>query len=440
MMNTVYFYTLGCKVNTCESEEIAENLKTLGYETAAAPPAGVAVVNSCTVTGESGRKTRQTLRRARRENPGAVVILTGCHTQAFPDAADVLPEADIVIGNRANALIPEYLAEFLSTGRRIVRAAAHEKGEKFSAPQVSGTANHTRAFFKIQDGCDRFCSYCIIPYAKGRSRSRTLDDIRETVARFAANGYKEVVLVGIDLSDYGKDLDGARLSDAVNAAASVDGIARVRLGSLEPHNFTAEEIKKLASCEKLCPQFHLSLQSGSDEVLKRMNRRYTAQEYAAIVGALRASFKDCMITTDIICGFPGETEEEFLETVEFAKKIRFEKVHTFPYSLREGTRAAKMPDQITKTVKDGRCARLAEVCGAIRKELLAAQIGKEYDVLFETPSGGKMHGYTPNYMPVSVVSDEDLRGTIRRVRILSADENGCEGELCREAEAIACKF
>ncbi|MBQ6020892.1 MAG: tRNA (N(6)-L-threonylcarbamoyladenosine(37)-C(2))-methylthiotransferase MtaB [Clostridia bacterium] len=428
-MNTVYFYTLGCKVNTCESEEIAENLKTLGYETAAAPPAGVAVVNSCTVTGESGRKTRQALRRARRENPDAVVILTGCHVQAFPDAADGLPEADIVTGNRGNALIPEYLDEFLRTGKRIVRVSAHEKGERFAASQVSGTANHTRAFFKIQDGCDRFCSYCIIPYAKGRSRSRSLDDIRSTVARFAENGYKEVVLVGIDLSDYGKDLDGARLSDAVNAAASVEGIARVRLGSLEPHNFNAEEIARLASCEKLCPQFHLSLQSGSDEVLKRMNRRYTAGEYAEIVRLLRESFKDCMVTTDIICGFPGETEEEFLETVEFAKRIRFEKVHIFPYSLREGTRAAKMPEQIEKRVRDERCARLAKVCDGIREELLNDQIGKEYDVLFETPSGGKARGYTPNYMPVAVATDEDLRGRIRKVRILSANEAGCKAEI-----------
>ena len=429
MNKTVYFYTLGCKVNTCESEEIAENLKLLGYETVAAPPAGVAVVNSCTVTGESGRKTRQTLRRARRENPDAALILTGCHIQAFPEAAEDLPEADIVIGNRNNLLIPQLLAEFLETGERIVRVAEHEKGERFSASPVQGTANHTRAFFKIQDGCDRFCSYCIIPYAKGRSRSRSLENIRETVACFAENGYREVVLVGIDLTDYGKDLKGEKLSDAVRAAASVEGIARVRLGSLEPHNFTPEEIARLASCEKLCPQFHLSLQSGSDAVLKRMNRRYTARDYAEIVALLRASFKDCMITTDIICGFPGETEEEFLETVEFARRIRFEKVHIFPYSMREGTRAARMTDQVPNSVKDERCARLAKVCGEIRRELLNAQTGKEYDVLFETPSGGKMHGYTPNYMPVFVDTQEDLRGRIRRVRILSADENGCEGRI-----------
>ncbi|MBR1811261.1 MAG: tRNA (N(6)-L-threonylcarbamoyladenosine(37)-C(2))-methylthiotransferase MtaB [Clostridia bacterium] len=427
----VLFHTLGCKVNTCESEEISENLKKHGYETVTAGTADCIVINSCTVTGESGRKTRQTLRRARRENPDAVIVLTGCLTQAFPDAAEQLPEADIVIGNRSNPRIPALIDEFRQTGARIVLTAAHEKDEKFTGVAVSGTVNHTRAFLKIQDGCNRFCSYCIIPYAKGRSRSRSLEEIRTCVAGFAANGYKEAVLVGIDLTDYGRDLPGGlTLADAVFAAAATAGIERVRLGSLEPHNLTDHEIERLAQCEKLCPQFHISLQSGSNSVLKRMNRRYTAEEYAHIVARLRERFPACAITTDIICGFPGETEAEFAETLAFAEMIRFEKVHIFPYSLREGTRAAKMDGHLAKAKKDARCARLAKVCEQIRAEILQAEIGNIYDVLFESIADGYIHGYTPNYFPVRMPADDALRGSIKKVRLVGVDGDSCMGQLC----------
>lgn len=431
MAKKAALYTLGCKVNTYESAEIAENLTRNGYLVVPqSEKADVIIINSCTVTGESGRKTRQLLRRLRREEPQAVIVLTGCLPQAFPDEAKALTQADIIIGNRSNARIPELLGEYEMRKGSIFRTEPHEADERFFALPVSTTEGHTRAFLKIQDGCNRFCSYCAIPYARGRSRSREPDDIERAAHVLAENGYRELVLVGIDLSDYGHDT-GWDLADAVERVQAVDGLCRIRLGSLEPDHMTADMLDRLGKCEKLCPHFHISLQSGSDTVLKRMNRHYTASEFESLTQTLRARFPDCALTTDIICGFPGETEAEFLQTVDFVRRIRFEKVHIFPYSVREGTRAARMPEQLSVREKEERCARLSAVCDAIRAEYLQASVGKTVRVLFESPKNGCIRGYTENYLPVRVPykAEDDLCGKIKDVCILSADIHECGGKI-----------
>ena len=322
---TVKIITLGCKVNQYESQAMLEALLAAAF-TQAAPDeaAGVVVVNSCTVTAQSDHKVRQALRRAKKDNPGAVTVLTGCMPQAFPDAAAALLEADIVLGNTKRSDLVPRLQEFLATKQRVVDIAPHVTGEPFEPLHVSEFHGRTRAFLKIQDGCDRFCAYCIIPYARGRVRSKALEDIRQEVAQLGQAGYKEVVLTGINLPAYGKEL-GLHLCDAVEAACEATGIQRVRLGSLEPEQLTPEVIARMASQDKLCPQFHLSLQSGCDATLRRMNRHYTTAEYGQIVGNLREAFPGCAITTDVMVGFAGETEEEFEASLSFVRKIGFSK-------------------------------------------------------------------------------------------------------------------
>lgn len=425
-------YTLGCKVNTCESSEIGEQLLAAGYQLVKkGDEADVYIVNSCTVTEESSRKTRQLLRRLKREHPGAVTVLTGCYPQAFPTEAQGFLQADIVLGNRNNRALLDTLNRFFRERERRVAILPHETDERFYGGILSSTEGHTRAFLKIQDGCNRFCSYCVIPYARGRSRSRTLAETAASAEALAANGYHEIVLVGINLSAYGRDFGDTDLADAVQAVSAPPQIRRVRLGSLEPDHLTPSLIEKLQTCEKLCPQFHISLQSGSGGVLRRMNRHYTAEEYAALVQTLRASFADCTITTDIICGFPGESEEEFAQTLDFAEKIGFEKAHIFPYSPRAGTRAAAYEGQIPQKIKEARCAQLSEICENSRRRWLSSQCGRVVEVLFETPKNGFARGYTASYLPVRVRDEagQIQPGSLRRVRILSVQGEGCIGEM-----------
>lgn len=424
-------YTLGCKVNTCESSEIASLLRQAGWQIVTEDEqADAFVVNSCTVTEESSRKSKQLLRRLRRSNPQAVLVLTGCYVQAFPEEAAALQEADLVIGHRERESLPRLLTLFLQNRESLRLIQPHEKEEPFSGGNTASTEGHTRAFLKIQDGCDRFCSYCIIPYARGRSRSASLERVRSVSRAFAANGYREIVLVGINLSAFGKDSGEGDLADAVAAASEPAGIVRVRLGSLEPDHLTPDLLERLSACRKLCGQFHISLQSGCDSVLRRMNRHYTAEEYDTLTQRLRAGFPDCSLTTDVICGFPGESEEEFAETVAFVKKIGFEKVHIFPYSPRSGTSAARRDGQIPKHEKQKRCAYLAKITENSRTAFFAARLGKIYDVLFETQKNGLWHGYTENYIPVAVKNEgtESLRGKILPVRLSALASDGCIGE------------
>ena len=418
--------TLGCKVNQYESEAMLEALLAGGFQEAGSgEEADVVVVNSCTVTATSDQKVRQTLRRAKRDNPGAVMVLTGCMPQAFPEEAAGLLEADVVLGNaRRGDLLPRVM-EYLSSKQRIVDIAPHEKGEVFEKMSVSAFHGRTRAFLKIQDGCDRFCSYCIIPYARGRVRSKPLEELREEVLKLGEAGYQEVVLTGINLPAYGKEL-GLHLCDAVEAACAAPGIHRVRLGSLEPEQLTPEVIARMAKEEKLCPQFHLSLQSGCDETLRRMNRHYTTAEYREIVENLRKAFPNCAITTDIMVGFAGETEEEFQVSLEFAKEIAFAKVHVFAYSRRPGTRAYDMPDQVSNRVKEERSHKMIQVTRATQQAFLQEQVGRVEEVLFEQQKErGLWEGYTRNYTHVLMPSGKDLSGQLIQTRLVQVQGESC---------------
>lgn len=423
----VYFYTLGCKVNQYETQEMSELLEKSGYTIIYnATEADVAVVNSCTVTAESVRKTRQIIRKLKKQNPNNIIILTGCASQAEPQIIADLPEVDILMGNRSNSQIADSLQEYLSKQSPINRRIEHLNGDAFVGCGISRFDGHTRAFLKIQDGCDRFCSYCLIPTARGRSRSKALEDIDNELKVLSENGYKEIVFVGINLSDYGKNTPHS-LPDALRLAEKYDGIKRVRLGSLEPDHITDEMIMELKTITKLCPQFHISVQSGCDSVLKAMNRHYTAKEYEDLANKLRVSFPDATITTDVLVGFPTETEENFNTTMEFVKRIGFEKVHVFPYSLREGTRAAKM-EQLTKSVKEDRAARLSEITEKIREDFLKKHVGKTVEVLFETEKDGFCEGYTENYTPVKVFSNKICKGKFLKVKIIDAEKDACIGE------------
>jgi len=423
----VYFYTLGCKVNQYETQEMSELLEKNGYTIIYnATAADVAVVNSCTVTAESVRKTRQTIRKLKKQNPDSIIVLTGCASQAEPHIIEDLPEVDIFMGNRSNTLLVEALNEFINNKQKLVKQIEHKTGDEFVGVGISRFDEHTRAFLKIQDGCDRFCSYCLIPTARGRSRSKSLEDIDKELKTLAVNGYREIVFVGINLSDYGKNTPYS-LPDALRLAEKYYGIKRVRLGSLEPDHITDEMIAELKTISKLCPQFHISVQSGCDSVLKAMNRHYTAEEYEHLANKLRETFSEATITTDVLVGFPTETDEDFKTTVDFVKRVGFEKVHVFPYSVREGTRAAKM-EQLTKAVKEERAARLSEATDKLREDFLKKQKGKTVEVLFETEKDSYCEGYTKNYTPVRVFSDRKCKGEFLTVEIIDAEKDYCVGK------------
>lgn len=423
------FFTLGCKVNQYESNEMANRLRAEGFELVSPKEdADVYVVNSCTVTAESSRKSRQAVRRLKKDHPGCIVVLTGCYPQAFPDEVRALTDADVILGTKTNRMLAERLLAYLKTKERSITLEPHGRYDAFTGDTVSAFEGHTRAFVKVQDGCNRRCTYCIIPTSRGFSRSKPLEEIRKELENVAANGYKEVVFVGINLSSYGMDSTGD-LGDVMRLAEETPGIARIRLGSLEPDHITDALIEKMRGLSKFCPQFHLSLQSGCDAVLKRMNRHYSAGEYAALCEKLSAAFADIALTTDIIVGFPGETESEFEETVAFVRRIGFMKVHVFPFSPREGTPAFSYPDQVPNDVKGDRCKRLAEVCEAQRAAYLLSQMGKAEEVLFETPKSGMQLGYTRSYVPVRVRTAAALTGRILPVRITGLSLDGCRGDL-----------
>lgn len=423
------FYTLGCKVNQYESQAMAQNLEKHGFIiTDHSEDADVYVINSCTVTAESDRKTRQTVRRFKKLHPDSIVILTGCMPQASPQAGNELSEADIVIGNKSNRLLHDYIMQYINGSGRIFAVDEHKTGDAFSGDTISSFRERTRASVKIEDGCNRFCSYCIIPYARGRVRSKPLDELGEEIAALEKNGFSEIVLVGINLSAYGMGYD-YNIVDAVRLAASFDGIKRVRLGSLEPDHITDEIISGLAEIPEFCPQFHISLQSGCDKTLKRMNRHYNSAEYFELCEKLRAAFRDTTLTTDVMVGFPDETEEDFISSLNFVKKVGFEKVHVFPYSIRPGTPAAKMQNQIEKSEKERRAAIMSDACEEIRHNFLKSQVGKTLEVLVEEYHEGFAQGYTANYTPVKIAcSCDNLHGIIK-TEITAVDGDFCIGKI-----------
>ena len=363
----------------------------------------------------------------KRLHPGSTVLLTGCMPQAFPEDAKRLEQADIVTGNKFNSRIPELLEKHIK-GQREFAVEEHRQGEQFAGDAVSSYRERTRATLKIEDGCNRFCSYCIIPYARGRVRSKPLDEIEKEADAFAENGYKEIVLVGINLSAYGTD-NGSDMAQAVKIAAKPEGIKRVRLGSLEPDHITDGIIEKLKEIPGFCPQFHISLQSGCDKTLKKMNRHYNTDEYRTLCKKLREVFADCTITTDLMTGFPGETQEDFEKSLDFVREIGFEKVHVFPYSKREGTPAAKMAEQVEKAEKERRAKRVIEEAEKIRQEFLKKQKGKTVAVLPEEYSKGFCHGYTANYTPVTVNCPPEKCGEIINVKITGVEGDYCTGEI-----------
>lgn len=429
----IYFITFGCKVNLYETENIKQSFSAHGYGTASSESeADAFLINSCTVTESSDKKLKKEIRRIKRTYPETIIILTGCFPQAFTEKAKELSEADIVTGTKDRAALPDLFSRFLEYRQRTLSVQPYQRNESFEPMTNTGYDFNTRAFVKIQDGCNMFCSYCIIPHSRGSFRSKPLGNIVTEVSALAAAGYKEVVLTGINLSFYGADF-GLRLADAVEAVCGVDGIERVRLGSIEPEVITDSDIERLAEQKKLCPQFHLSLQSGCDKTLKAMNRRYSSEQYESIVNLLRTNFENCSITTDIMVGFPGETDEDFAESIKFAETIGFAKAHIFAYSRRKGTPAAEMAGQIPEAAKRSRAAEMAMAMNKCHERFLLSQVGTIAPVLFEREkSDGVPHGYTPNYTQVKISKKNhniSLRNSIFYVKIIRIDNDCCLGEI-----------
>ena len=429
----VCFYTLGCKVNLNETGALEQMFRGAGFTIVPeGEEADVFVVNSCTVTNFGDQKSRKWLRRAKRENPGAVTVLTGCYPQAFPEEAANFLEADLVCGNGDRKAILDNVRKLLDGHERIVAVTPHKRGELFEELPVERFETHTRAFIKVEDGCNRQCAYCVVPRARGPVRSRAEASILNELRQLAASGYREVVLSAISLPSYGLDT-GTNLVELVEKCAQVEGIERIRLGSLDPDMLTPEFIARLAAVDKLCPQFHLSLQSGCTATLRRMRRVYTAEQYAQVVADIRAAYGDRPVsfTTDCICGFPGETVEDFEESCAFLKQIGFLKVHVFPYSRRSGTPAYDFPDQVHEREKQERSRTMNALAEELRRDVLTTYEGMEDEVLLETALSETLFtGYTRLYVPVVVSAPGRKSGEIVRVRLGSYDGERVRAVLC----------
>ncbi|MBQ8959983.1 MAG: tRNA (N(6)-L-threonylcarbamoyladenosine(37)-C(2))-methylthiotransferase MtaB [Ruminococcus sp.] len=431
-MYKVYFMTFGCKVNQYETECLRSAFCELGFQESSSPEeASVIVVNSCTVTASGDSKSLHALRRLRRLAPEAVTVLTGCMPQADPEAARNIPEADIITGTKDRSRIPELALEVLRERRRIVEIGQHLPREDFECADYKSSFGQTRAFMKIQDGCNSFCSYCIIPYARGRCRSKPMAEISREAEMLARAGHKEIVLVGIDLASYGAEW-GLRLADAVEEVCKTEGIERVRLGSLEPELLLSGDLQRLAAQKKLCPQFHLSLQSGCGRTLKAMRRRYTPEEFLAVTEEIRRLFPDCALTTDIMVGFPGETEEDFQESLEFARRIAFSKLHVFQYSPRKGTPAAAM-EQVPERVKSDRALRMKALGDELAAAHLRSLVGKTLPVLFEKEDSPRFHrGCAPDHSVIKILRKnvkKSLRNQIISVIIEESFPDHCLGRI-----------
>lgn len=421
-MKKVALHNLGCKVNAYETEAVQQMLEEHGYEIVPFHEyADIYIINTCSVTNMADRKSRQMLHKAKKQNPAAIVVAMGCYVQTAAEEVKKDPAVDLIVGNNKKHELIELLEEIEK--RKEPKTAVidiNEKSQPYEEMSLVKTAEHTRAFLKVQDGCNQFCSYCIIPYARGRVRSRNTKDVINEVKHLAGNGYKEVVLTGIHLSSFGMDT-GDSLLHLIEEVHALDGIERIRLGSLEPRIITEEFAAHLSEMPKVCPHFHLSLQSGCDETLKRMNRRYDTKEYANKCEILRKYFKHPAITTDVIVGFPGETEEEFAQTKEFLKKIHFYEMHVFKYSKRKGTKAAEMENQVPEAIKTKRSSQLLELEHEMSKEFRDAYVGKETEVLLEEEIEleGKKYfvGYTKEYVKVAVLSEKNKANTLKKGKI-----------------------
>ena len=415
MKGKVALHNLGCKVNAYETEAMQQMLEAAGYEIVPFEPgADIYVINTCSVTNIADRKSRQMLHKAKKMNPDAIVVAAGCYVQADTKKAEADASIDIIIGNNKKQELIPILESYRTGHQKTTECVDINHTKEYENLEIDRTEEHTRAYLKVQDGCNQFCTYCIIPYARGRIRSKKTEDVVNEVKRLAASGCQEVVLTGIHLSSYGKERpeDQENLLTLIQAVHQVDGIERIRLGSLEPGIITEEFAAAISSLPKVCPHFHLYLQSGCTTTLKRMNRRYTAEEYREKCEILRKYYPAPALTTDVITGFPGETEEEFEESRSFVDSIHFYETHIFPYSKREGTKAAGMPDQLTEQVKKERSRILIALGKEHQREYMEQFLGQEKEVLFEeqqTVEGQEYWtGHTMEYLKIAVISEENL--------------------------------
>ena len=418
MNKKIAFITLGCKVNLYDTEAMAELFTEKGYEVVDFEEyADVYLINTCTVTNLGDKKSRQMIRRAKRINPNSVVVATGCYAQVASEEVAKIEGINIVIGTKNRSEIVETVENYVAENG-VVNNVSDIMGEKeFEPLQISRLTNRTRAYIKIQEGCNRYCTYCIIPYARGPIRSRKPEEVVEEVKKLAENGFKEVVLTGIHVASYGLDLGNITLADIIEKVHSVDGIERIRFSSMEPLAIDNEFVARMSKLPKVCDHYHLSLQSGCNRTLKRMNRKYNAEQYAEACERLRNAFPNVAITTDIIVGFPDETEEDFKESLAFAERLKLDKIHTFPYSPKRGTPAAKMKNQISGDVKSQRSKEMIALSDKMNIDFLNNNIGKTVPVLFEDMENGFWQGHTTNYIKVLAKSDENLNNKIVDVKL-----------------------
>lgn len=418
MNKKIAFITLGCKVNLYDTEAMAELFTEKGYEVVDFEEyADVYLINTCTVTNLGDKKSRQMIRRAKRINPNSVVVATGCYAQVASEEVAKIEGINIVIGTKNRSEIVETVENYVAENG-VVNNVSDIMGEKeFEPLQISRLTNRTRAYIKIQEGCNRYCTYCIIPYARGPIRSRKPEEVVEEVKKLAENGFKEVVLTGIHVASYGLDLGNITLADIIEKVHSVDGIERIRFSSMEPLAIDNEFVARMSKLPKVCDHYHLSLQSGCNRTLKRMNRKYNAEQYAKACERLRNAFPNVAITTDIIVGFPDETEEDFKESLAFAERMKLDKIHTFPYSPKKGTPAAKMKNQISGDVKSQRSKEMIALSDKMNIDFLNNNIGKTVPVLFEDMENGFWQGHTTNYIKVLAKSDENLNNKIVDVKL-----------------------
>lgn len=430
MNNTFNIITLGCKVNQYESEAVEEIFEARGYKKKE-ENADIYVINTCTVTNMSDRKSRQMISRARRDNPEAVIAVMGCYSQVKPEEVSQIEGVDIVLGSRNKEEVVDLCEDVLQNKGAIDKVLSLSETKTIEDLEISNQEAMTRAYMKIQDGCNMYCSYCLIPYARGNISSRDMESIKNEAKRLAENGYKEIVLTGIHVSSYGKDLkNGTSLIDVIEEVAKTDGIERIRLSSMEPRHITREFLERMKATKKACDHFHLSLQSGSDDILKAMNRKYDTKIFKEKVDLIREVFPNAGLTTDIIVGFPTETDENHIETKNFVKDIKFAKTHLFKYSKRDGTKAATMKPEVDGNIKKERLKELEEIEQVNKREFLEKQIGKTLSVLFESKSDmdGYKSGYSTNYLRVNV-KDEIEDNEIRNCLITEIKNDELVGEL-----------
>ena len=432
MKKIVKFITLGCKVNQYETNAMTQKFLESGYqviEENSKETPDICIINTCTVTNMSDRKSRQMLRRMKEKNQDTIVVAVGCYAQVAQKELEKMPEIDLSLGNNEKKDIVKHVEEYLKENKQNIEIEDVMKSKEFSEFGDITFSEKTRAVVKIQDGCDRFCSYCIIPYARGRVRSRKPESIISEITKIANKNIKEVVITGIHIASYGKDfysnekLKNYKLIDLLEEINKIDGIERIRLGSIEPLLITEEFVERLKKLNKICHHFHLSLQSGCDETLKRMNRRYTTEQFRTIVDLLRKNYKDVNLTTDIIVGFPGETEEEFNITYKFLEEIKFYKMHVFKYSPRKGTKAAVMKEQVDGKIKEERSKKLIELSNKNELEYNKKYIGQEVEVLFEEEKEGIYKGHTKNYILAYCKSTEDLENKIKKVTFTQVEND-----------------